>query len=151
LISIIDFEPRYAADFRELNLHWLEQYELTEAPDLLVINNPQEEIINKGGFIFLAKAGEQIVGTAGLIMETATQYELVKMAVAPAFQGNGISKQLLDACLKKAKQAGAARVYLHSNSQLTTALALYEKYGFTHIAVQNAHYITADIMMELWM
>jgi len=151
MITIIDFEPQYAADFRQLNLHWLQQYELTEEPDLLVINNPQGEIIDKGGFIFLANTGDKIVGTAGLLKESPTQYELVKMGVAPSFQGKGISKLLIEACLQKAKMAGATRVYLQSNSQLTTAIALYEKYGFKHIAVKDAHYVTADIMMELLM
>ena len=151
MINIIDFEPQYAEDFRQLNQHWLQQYELTEEPDLLVINNPQGEIIDKGGFIFLASAGDTIVGTAGLLKESPTQYELVKMGVAPSFQGKGISKLLIEACLQKAKMAGATRVYLQSNSQLTTAIALYEKYGFKHIAVKDAHYVTADIMMELLM
>ncbi len=149
IISIIDFEPGYAAAFRQLNLEWLQQYGLLEEPDLLMINHPQKEIIDTGGFIFLAKWGEEIVGTAALIKETPTQYELVKMAVAPAFQGKGISKILIQTCLDKAKSTGAKRLYLQSNSQLTTAIALYEKYGFKHIPVKDAHYLTADIMMEM--
>ena len=116
-----------------------------------MINNPQQQIIDTGGFIFLAKCGEQIAGTAALIKETSSQFELVKMAVAPAFQGKGISRLLIEKCLQAAKEAGAKRIYLQSNSQLTTAIALYEKYGFAHIPVKDAHYITADIMMELRM
>jgi N-acetylglutamate synthase-like GNAT family acetyltransferase len=132
-----------------LNLEWLERYGLTEEPDLIMINNPQEEIINTGGFIFLAKSGNEVVGTAALIKESPTQFELVKMAVSPLFQGTGISRLLMEKCLQAARESGAKRIYLQSNSQLTTAIALYEKYGFKHIPVKDAHYITADVMMEL--
>ena len=149
MISIIDFEQKYAGAFRQLNLEWLEKYALKEEPDLLMINNPQKEIIDTGGFIFLARSGETIVGTAALIRESPTQFELVKMAVLPAFQGQGISRLLIEKCIMTAKEAGARRIYLQSNSQLTTAIALYEKYGFKHIPVKDAHYLTADVMMEL--
>lgn len=149
MITIIDFESKHAEAFRQLNLEWLEKYGLTEEPDLLMINYPQKEIIDTGGFVFLAQSGETIVGTAALIRESPTQFELVKMAVSPAFQGKGISRLLIEKCLQTAKEAGAHRIYLQSNSQLTAAIALYEKYGFKHIPVKDAHYLTADVMMEL--
>jgi N-acetylglutamate synthase-like GNAT family acetyltransferase len=148
-ISIIEFKPTYAVDFKRLNLEWLEKYRLTEPQDLKVINNPQKEIIDTGGFIFLARYGNKIVGTAAMIKESATRYELVKMAVAPALQGKGIGNLLIEACLKRAKKEGAKKIYLQSNSQLTTAISLYKKFGFKHIPVKNTHYLTADVMMEL--
>ena len=149
MISVIEFEPKYAGDFKQLNLEWLDKFGLTEAADLLMLNNPQKEIIDTGGSIFLAKSGENIVGSAALIRETFSQYELAKMAVAEAFKGKGISKLLIEACLERARKAGAERIYLSSNSQLTTALNLYKKYGFKYITVKDSHYTTADVMMEL--
>ncbi len=149
MISIIDFEPRYLDAFIKLNLAWLEKYRLTEEADLVMINQAQREILDPGGFIFLAKSDEKIVGSVGLIKESAEQYELVKMAVAESFQGKGISRLLMDHCLQVAREAGARRIYLQSNSQLTTAIQLYEKYGFRHIPVANAHYLSADVMIKL--
>ncbi len=149
MISVIDFEPQYLDAFKKLNLAWLEKYGLTEEADLIMINQAQHEILDPGGFIFLAKSGNEIVGTVALVKETPQQYELVKMAVAENYQGMGISRLLMDRCLQAAREAGARRVYLQSNSQLTTAIRLYEKYGFRHIPVKNAHYLTADVMMEL--
>ena len=148
-ISIVAFRQEDATDFRTINLEWLDKYGLTEAPDLLVLNDPQGEIIDKGGAIFLAKSEGVVVGTAALMKETPIQYELVKMGVVDAYKGKGISKMLMEACLQQAKVFGAKRVYLQSNSQLKTAIGLYEKYGFKHIPVQDAHYVTADVMMEL--
>jgi putative acetyltransferase len=147
-VSIINFEQKYAADFKRLNLEWLDKYSLTEEADIRMLDNPEMEILATGGCIFLAKIGDEIVGTGALIQESPGEYELAKMAVSTAFQGKGISKLLLEKCLSEATCKGATKVFLQSNSQLSTAISLYEKYGFVHVPVSNAHYATADVMME---
>lgn len=147
-ISIVNYTPEYAHDFKRINLEWLDKYGLTEEGDLLMLDYPEREIINPGGALYLAKAGEIIAGSAALINEGNGVYELAKMAVTDAFKGKGISKLLIEKCLSTAIALGAKKIYLQSNSQLTTALALYEKYGFKHVPVVNAHYTTADVMME---
>src|SRR5712672_1924091 len=43
----------------------------------------------------------------------------------------------------------AKKIFLYSNSQLQTALKLYEKYGFRHVPVTGAPFVTADVKMEL--
>ena len=149
MVEIISYTSEYAANFKALNLEWLEKYNLTEPSDLEVINNPQGTIIEHGGFVFLAKEGDEIIGTAGLMKEHEGVYELAKMAVAPASQGKGISKLLIEKCIEKAKEIKAEKVILFSNSQLQTAIKLYEKYGFKHIAVTDNPFLTADIKMEL--
>ena len=147
-ISIIDFEPKYAADFKQLNVEWLDKYELTEPADISQLENYQTEILDTGGAIFLAKAGDEIIGSAALVQEKPGEFELAKMAVTAAFQGKGISKMLIEKCLDKARELGATKVILVSNHKLTTALSLYEKYGFRHVPVTNTHYANADVMME---
>ena len=151
MIKIIDFDPKYAAGFKALNLEWLDKFGLTEDHDLQMLDHPQQEIISPGGFIFLAVSEETLVGSAALIPEKDHAFELAKMVVAPAFQGQGISKLLLEKCIEKARSEGAKRIFLLSNSQLRTALALYEKSGFEYIPVTNSHYASADIMMQLFL
>src|SRR6188472_3947620 len=149
MISIIKYEAKYAAVFRQLNLEWLDKYGLTEEADLAMLDNPEGEIINTGGCIFLAKDGEDIIGSAALIKEAEGIFELAKMAVSKSWQGKGISKLLIQRCLDTAKELGARKIFLVSNSQLQTAIHLYENYGFRHVPLVNAHYLSADIMMEL--
>ncbi|CAN5594303.1 hypothetical protein BH11BAC3_BH11BAC3_26040 [soil metagenome] len=151
MVTIINFEQQYAKDFKQLNLEWLDKFGLTEAPDLEMLNEPQQVIIDPGGFIFLAKSGEEIIGSAALVNEKPGEYELAKMVVSPTFRGKGISKLLIETCLGKAKELGAHKIFLVSNSQLEAAISLYELYGFRHIPVTNSHYVTADVMMELLM
>jgi len=147
-VLIIDYTPAYAADFKKLNLEWLDKYGLTEDGDLLMLDHPEREILDTGGAIYLAKVGNTIAGSAALINEGEGVFELAKMAVIDRYKGQGISKLLIEKCLDKASLLSAKKVYLQSNSQLTTALALYEKYGFRHVPVINSHYATADVMME---
>jgi len=147
--KLIAFEPKYAADFKRLNLEWLDKYGLTEEPDLVMLDNPQGEILDSGGCIYLAEEEGEIIGSAALINEGDGRFELAKMAVTTKFQGKGISKLLIEKCLEQAKIWSAKKVYLQSSSKLTTALLLYEKYGFRHVPVINTHYDTADVMMEL--
>ncbi len=147
--EIIEFESKYTADFKRLNLEWLDKYGLTEAPDLLILDDPQKEILDTGGCLYLAKVEAEIVGSAALLAEGNGNFELAKLAVDSRFQGRGISKLLLEKCLEQAKILDAKRIYLESSSQLKTALLLYEKYGFRNIPVANSHYNTADVMMEL--
>jgi N-acetylglutamate synthase-like GNAT family acetyltransferase len=106
-------------------------------------------VINGGGKIFLAEENGNIVGTAGLYKENDEAFELIKMAVDPASRGKGISKILLDKCLRYARQQKAKTIFLYSNSQLKTALILYEKYGFTYMPATDGPFVTADIKMGL--
>jgi hypothetical protein len=49
----------------------------------------------------------------------------------------------------KARALNAKKIFLYSNSQLKTALRLYERYGFEYLEVKDAPFVTADIKMEL--
>jgi putative acetyltransferase len=149
MVEIITYQPQYQPDFKRLNLEWLDKYNLTESHDLEILNDPEGTVIGRGGQIFLAKEGDTVVGTAGLWKENESEYELVKMAVDPLYRGKGISKLLLDRCLAEAQQLKAHKVFLFSNSQLKTALKLYEQYGFHHVAVEDSPFETADVKMEL--
>jgi len=149
MIEIIEYENKYAEDFKQLNLEWLNQYNLLETHDQMVLDDPQGTILDRGGFIYFAKSGDEIIGTAGLAKEHDGEYELIKMFVAPAFRGKGISRLLIEKCLEKAKEIGAKKMLLYSNSQLKTAIGLYSKYGFHHVPAINTPFVTADVKMEL--
>ena len=47
---IIDYEDQYHKDFQRLNMEWLEKFNLVESHDLEVLNHPQENVIDRGGF-----------------------------------------------------------------------------------------------------
>ena len=147
-IQIIGFEPRLAKDFKDLNLAWLTKYFEVEPADEKVLNNPQKEIIDKGGFIFFVKAGKVVAGTVSLLKLNENEFELAKMAVDESFQGKKIGNLLMEYCIQFAKNLDAAKMVLHSNRTLLPALHLYQKYGFVEVPLENSEYKRADIKME---
>jgi N-acetylglutamate synthase-like GNAT family acetyltransferase len=148
-IEIITYSDRHQPEFKALNAEWLELYNLMETHDMEILDDPEKHILAEGGVIYLAKSGEQIVGSAALIKESNGIYELAKMAVSTKFRKQGISTLLLQQCIAHARALNAQKITLFSNHQLTSALALYEKFGFQYIPLKNSPFLTADIKMEL--
>ena len=146
---IIDYEDQYLKDFQRLNLEWLEKFNLVESHDLEILHHPRENVIDRGGSIFLLKDNDAIIGSAGIFKINDKEYELIKMSVAPEHRGKKFGDMLLEKCIVKAKEMKASKLILFSNSNLQTAIRLYEKFGFIHVEVVDAPFETADIKMEL--
>ena len=52
-ITILDFSSERARSFEQLNREWIERYFEMESPDYLMLQNPQTQIIEKGGAVFI--------------------------------------------------------------------------------------------------
>jgi len=149
MVEIIEYNDLYESDFRRINLEWLDKYSLKEDLDVVTLNNPREKILAKGGAIFLAKANDEIIGSAALINDNDAVYELAKMAVVPSWQGKGISNLLMEKCLEKAEELGVRKLILFSHTSLRRAIGLYKKYGFGHVEVVDSPFATANVKMVL--
>lgn len=147
-IEIIPFSQDLKEPIKTLNKEWLQKYFRVEEKDEIVLSNPQEEIIDKGGLIFYAKYNDEIIGTASLMKIGHNTFELSKMAVSDKAQGLGIGNQLLTHCLAVAKENNIKKLILYSNRKLLPAIHLYEKFGFVEVPLGNVSYERADIKME---
>ena len=148
-IDIIPFSINHKEAIKTLNLEWLQKNFKVEPKDELVLSNPIEEIINKGGKIYYAQHLDEIVGTVSLLKINTTTFELSKMAVTEKAQGLGIGRQLIEFCIEEAQKLGIQKLILYSNRQLKSALHLYESFDFKEIPVESGVYERADIKMEL--
>jgi putative acetyltransferase len=148
-VEIIGYDDKYHSEFKRMNLDYLDKYHLTESHDMLILDDPRKTVLENDGFLWLAKAGDEIVGTVGLLNEGEGTFELIKMCVAETWRGKGISKLLMETCLRKVKELGGKKLILFSNHQLQTALKLYTKYGFKNVEVKDSPFETADVKMEL--
>lgn len=149
-VEIIPFEARYGEAFMRLNIDWLEEHFYVEAIDIEVLSQPQSRILAPGGQIFLARLGEDIIGTCALIRAEDGRLELSKMAVTERYRGLKIGRKLLNAAIDAFRASGASGLYLESNSKLKPALALYESAGFVHAAKPDgaSHYQRGNVYME---
>ncbi|MBP2832557.1 GNAT family N-acetyltransferase [Aquimarina sp. U1-2] len=148
-IEIIPFEPKYANDFAQLNITWLEKFFVVEPVDKILLEQCKETVVDQGGYIFFAKINEDIVGTFALIPVTDTIYELGKMAVSPKYQGHKIGQQLLQFCIQFSTEQGWHKLILYSNRILENAIYIYRKYGFKEIPMEkDPLYKRSNIKME---
>jgi len=151
-IGVRQFQPGDADAFRRLNEEWITRYFRIEPKEKLVLADPQKVILDSGGRIFFATAGERCIGCCGLIRLNEKEFEVAKMAVEPSYQGAGIGRRLLKAVIEEARRAGAHRLYLETNHVLTPAIRLYQSLGFTHIdpsRIIPSAYARADVYLEL--
>jgi len=138
--------------FRLLNEEWISRYFRLEAKDRETLGDPEGTILRKGGRVYQAWSGGEVVGCLALIPMGDGVYELSKMAVSPALQGKGIGRRLLLHAIAEARALGAASLFLGSNSTLKNAVHLYEAVGFEHVPAESLpdmHYARADVFMRM--
>ena len=148
-VEIVDFRVEHADAFRQMNLDWINQYWKVEDADRLYLDHPQEKILDRGGAIFMALFEGETVGTVALIPMEGGTYELAKMAVDQNARGKGIGWQLGKMLLDRAREMGATRVYLESNTILEPAINLYRKLGFKQVEGGASPYDRCNIQMEI--
>lgn len=148
-IRVVDFEPHHRDHFVALNLEWITQYFEIEEADRQIFGDPEAAIIRAGGHIVMAENDSEVLGTCALIRVDDDSFELAKMAVKPSARGLGIGHLLGVAMIERARQAGAKRIELLTNSKLVPALALYRRLGFRGAALDSSHYRRADVRMVL--
>lgn len=149
-VRIVPFCSDLAPAFSRLNLEWIESLFRIEEPDRLALNDCERAIVAPGGQIFFALIGDAPIGTCAIVRHDDSSYELAKMAVTQTAQGRGVGRQLAQAAIAFARDAGASRVTLLTNSRLTPALRLYERLGFQYRPLPpDSGYSRADVYMEL--
>lgn len=150
-VQIVPFEPKYKVAFRDLNAEWINTYFKMEEGDYYTLDHPNENILAKGGYIFVAIYENEPLGVCALakMNDPDYEYELVKMAVSPKAQGKGIGYLLGQAIIDKARALGAPKLYLESNTILKPAINLYKKLGFVKVSGRPSPYERCNIQMEL--
>ncbi len=147
-VEIIEFEPKYQQEFKEINVEWILVNFPVEKADHDQLDNPQR-IMDRGGNIYLAKLANEIVGTAILNNEGNGIWELGKMAVRPKAKGLGIGKMLLQKTIDEVKKRNPKTFYLESNRLQEVAIKMYHQMGFVEVPLNPiGHFERVDIKME---
>jgi len=104
-------------------------------PDLPVptMERLQALVADPSATLFLARDGEDVVGTTTLIVYTTPFWikgRLDEVVVDEAARGKGIGAALVQACLDLAREKGVQVVELQSGLQREAANRLYPRMGF---------------------
>lgn len=150
-VQIVEYEPKYQSAFKSFNEEWISTYFEIEETDSKVLDNPEKYILDRGGKIFVALYNGEPVGVCALIKidDPGYDFEMAKMAVLPKAQGKNIGWMLGLEVINKAKEMGASKIYLESNTILKPAINLYYKMGFKKISGHPTPYKRCNIQMEL--
>ena len=152
-VSVRPFRTGDERAFKTLNLAWIESMFSVEPSDLAQLDDPQAQIIDRGGQVLIAEVDGIVVGTAGLVAAPeAGKLELVKMSAREDLRGTGIGKALMAACIETARAMGARCIWLESNRMLDPALGLYRAAGFRELSAEelsDTPYSRCDIQMAL--
>jgi len=141
-----------ATAFRTLNEEWIARHFTFEAKDRETLDDPQNSILLKGGYIYMVYAGAEPVGCVALIPVSNGVYELSKMAISPNLRGRGIGRRLLQHAIDEARLLGARSLFLGSSTKLPSAVHLYESIGFHHVQPETLPpmpYSRANVFMEM--
>lgn len=150
-VEIVSYQPQYREAFRDLNVEWISKYFEMEEADYKALDNAESYILNKGGKILVALYDNESVGVCALIKMNHPEYdfEMAKMAVSPKAQGKNIGYLLGKAIIDSAREMGAKKIYLESNTILKPAINLYYKLGFEKVFGLETPYKRCNIQMEL--
>ena len=107
------------------------------------------------GALLLASVDGRLAGCCALRPLDTADYpnaaEMKRLYVRDAFRGLGLGRQLVEATLDAARQAGYACVLLDTLDDMEAARALYEDLGFAdippyyHNPIPGAHYLKVDL------
>ena len=101
---------------------------------------------------WIAEYDGEIVGGAGVYPTEALPEgccELVKLYLSSAARGTGLGKALIEQCFASARELGYTKMYLETMPELSTAVGLYEKVGFSYLCgpLGNSGHFGCDIWM----
>ena len=146
-VKVLAYQPAYKSYFKTLNEAWIKKYFRLEKDDQRTLDDPEGEILEKGGFVFFARLQGEIVGTCGLTRNANGSFELVKMGVDEKAQEKKIGYRLAEAAIAKARKEGADQVVLYLATLLKPAIGLYRKLGFQEVPLADCHFDRCDIKM----
>lgn len=101
---------------------------------------------------FVAEQQGEILGGSGIYptanLPVAT-CELVKFYLSANARGKGVGKLLMQKCIAAAKEMGYKKMYLETMPELTIAIPMYEKCGFTYLqaALGSSGHTGCDVWM----
>ncbi len=98
---------------------------------------------NKFAVYFSAKAGESVVGYAGMWV-VCKEGHITNVAVHPEFRRIGVGSRLMEALITAARNLNIGSMTLEVRKSNITAQALYRKYGFIEKGIRRSYYSDND-------
>ncbi len=93
-----------------------------------MLARPLSEIYENIRDYFVVKEGKRVIACAALHVSWSDLAEIKSVAVAEDSQRRGVGDQLIEACLREAKELGMPTIFC-----LTYKPAFFERFGFSQV------------------
>ncbi|QNM06532.1 GNAT family N-acetyltransferase [Qiania dongpingensis] len=147
-MKIISYQEIYKEDFIRLNLIWIKKYFKVEPQDIEMLNDV-EDFLAKGAAVYFAVEQDRAIATCMVVPREGQVWEICKLAADENYMGRGAGSAVLKACIDYAKEHGAEKLMIVSNTVLSAAMHLYAKAGFKEVPIDNMEYERVNIQLEL--
>lgn len=147
-MKIIFYQEKYKKDFVRLNLAWIKKYFKVEHQDIEMLDNV-EEFLEKGAAVYFAVEQDTAIATCMVAPREGQVWEICKLATDEHHIGKGAGSAVLKECIDYAKEHGAEKLMIVSNTVLSAAMHLYAKAGFKEVPVDYMEYERVNIQLEL--
>ena len=101
------------------------------------------------GRLYIAADYDRVAGCAGLTRNDDSYCEIKRLYVRPEYRGQHISRLLMDQIIADAKDIGYKYMRLDTFPFMSTAINLYEEYGFYYIEKYNDNPAHNAVFMQL--
>lgn len=104
-------------------------------------------ILSGAGVQYIARSDDQVIGWCDIVRQPFDGMRhagALGIGVLEDYRGRGIGKQLMQATLAAAADAGITRIELEVFAPNTTAIALYKRFGFEVEGVKRCARIIDD-------
>lgn len=147
-MNIVSYQDKYKKDFIDLNLAWIKKYFKVEAQDVKMLNEV-ENFLAKGAAVYFAMEQDKVIATCMVVPIDNQVWEICKLATDEHYMGKGAGSAVLKASMNYAKEHGAKKLMIVTNTILSAAMHLYNKFGFQEVPIDNMEYERVNIQLEL--
>jgi len=141
----------HVAPMRRRDLKHIMEIERAVFPEPWSLNIFTSELaLRKGRAYRAARAGREICGYLGL-MFVGDEAHVTTVAVAPAYQRQGVGTVLMLEAARTSVDHGARNLSLEVAASNERAQALYRRFGFAPVGVRKGYYpVTGEDAFVMW-
>ena len=125
-----------AADIAEVLRQSFLEFEPLYTKEGFAATTPHREEVERRieeGPAWIALWGTDIAGTASAVLKGQKGLYVRGVAVVPSMRGRRIAESLMNEVEEFARQTACARMFLTTTPFLTSAIRLYERFGFARV------------------